>query len=214
MIEFGLAKDGQRIFRWKGRSLCSQIHPRNEAFNWVEKQTLQQLDRARSFIVLGAGCGFHLVELYRRYPSKKILVIETLDEISTACQSLHSLELASVEFVQPDDLAGLKNSIKLKKSLKESFRVLEFKPAMITDQDLYKRVAELLIGRDIASLEYHLSLRGELANSFAAVRKNTSQSHLSPVRLLSIKDLEESMRSSDATFQIRASVNILRELIK
>ena len=62
------------IVRLMGRYLSSPTDPKKEAERWCVRN--QELFHAEYIIVLGAGSGYHLMELVKRWPNKKVLVIE------------------------------------------------------------------------------------------------------------------------------------------
>jgi hypothetical protein len=65
----------EEILTRQGRLLCSPRDAAAEACVWVEKYK-DLFESTNSIGVIGAGAGFHVLELEKRYPGKNILVFD------------------------------------------------------------------------------------------------------------------------------------------
>jgi hypothetical protein len=81
LIRQETARSGHQILRIEGRLLASSIDPIREASVWAAK-TAAQVKPDSVVCVLGAGCGYHLLELSRLLPKTRIVVLEPVREIA------------------------------------------------------------------------------------------------------------------------------------
>ena len=75
MIEWGQTPEGDQWARYQGRLLCSARDPKKEARQWVENSILAG---DFSYVdVVGIGLGYHLFELFEKFPHLKIRAFDT-----------------------------------------------------------------------------------------------------------------------------------------
>ncbi|MCB0749566.1 MAG: hypothetical protein KDC90_19060 [Ignavibacteriae bacterium] len=212
MIEFKLSKDGNRIFLWNGRQLCSSYAPIDEAKNWVQK-SLPKLFPEKTLIILGLGNGYHVAEVLSQFPEKKIIVINDLPEIVTVASEIIGLRSGLVNIISATRVEELVSSSEFTKIFKNSFRVVRFFPATALHIDFFSAMKDLLRGRTYSSLMFHLSMREKNIRSLfhEDVYEQKTEKGL---QLLDFKKItKSSFENNDLNTNFHV-VQILRELMK
>ena len=183
MLERAKSKSGQNILMCHGRLLCSQIDPVREANQWVEKNH-GQLRGQKQVVVLGVGCGYHLVSLEKIYPEVEITAIDVDSEFIEFTRKEHSLLLPRTKLIT------INNSDKFKKNpfvlnlIQTHYAILKFAPSIVFHEKIYSDFFDLLIGRSEVGLQFILSNRQDLAKIIS-----TTQIRLVTNELISIKTL-------------------------
>ena len=205
MIEIVDAANGEKVIRYKGRLLASRFNPRQEARDWLGRRG-DFLSKVRTVVVLGMGAGHHVAELVESTQAK-ILVIETVDQILTAGQSLHVFPANRVVFEHVQNARQLRASAQVKKAVAESFVVLAHAASTLADQKIYDECRAQLLGREWGALTWQWKLRN--GPSFdATARIDTG------AKDLTIYDLEQTELVQNSEERERLLFKALRELVK
>lgn len=119
------------------RALASTRDPRLEAIRWV--QALPTIREESDIAVLGLGAGFHVAELARAFPNKKIFAFENHTEI---CDKFKKNFPELAEQVEVVDLSEYQ-----KNPFDKSFgTIVHFRSAQQSAGDVYKKLYEHLVG--------------------------------------------------------------------
>ena len=151
------AKSGDKILSKNGVTFASQFDPRIEATRWVDKLSA---DRDCNLVCLGAGSGYHLLELVKRIPARQILVIEKYEEVVTWVRDQFD-DLRDVSFVSGTALHALLASPEVAEWVTEVFEIVEFRPSVFIDTELYASVRSQLIGRTRETFLEQIRVRPE-----------------------------------------------------
>jgi len=209
MIERLLTSSGKTVLLYEGRRVCS-LEPEREATSWVQRNSLR-LRGVQNVIVLGVGCGYHLVALRKYLPEATILAIETKSDFLEFTRGESSLDLSDVMFLHARGATDLRKNCVLRDLLKDNYTVLKFVPAQIGDEVLYREMEDLLLARNIEGLRYVLSLRSDLCRSLEV---DSEKNWIDPLgELFSIKTLEK-MLSQQADGEVRLILKSLREMVR
>jgi len=205
MIERGTSRSKHGIAKWQGKHLCSSVNPLQEAKQWVAKHA-SRARGVRQILVLGAGCGYHLAALQKEFPEQKILVIETCAELIEFAKTENALELHDVQFAQVSDIESFTRNSKVQRLMKNEYSVLKFAPATITNDQLYRAIENLVLGREEQGFNFILAHRPDLQVLFQPARPTDTR------ELISIKNIETALQpNQDNTSGL--VVKALRELI-
>ena len=159
MLEVVVAKSGDPTLKWDGKFLASSVDPRSEGIRWATKNCAQFFG-LKSAIVVGAGAGYHLIELKRQCPHLEVIGIETNESI--AAYHKKSLELLrfGISVHHAGDDAGLSVAA-IRNALRGSYRVCLHPSARIVASDPKDPVAlqNYLNGRSTEGLKDLIELR-------------------------------------------------------
>lgn len=205
MIDWVTAKSGDKVIRWQGRLLASRVDPSGEAREWFLRR-LSFVTKVKSIFVLGAGSGFHLVELARRTPAR-ILIIEPEMEIVDAVKPLIAEFGARVSWLSVGSARELRAIADVRTAVAASFVVLEHPPSLSLDRGFYRECSAQLLGRDWGSLSWQWKLKG-FADLDSQPRINSVEEPLT------IYDLDQCELVQDSAERERMLIKALRELVK
>jgi hypothetical protein len=214
MLEILHSESGEPVARWQGLMLASLRQPVNEAQKWVAHNEAL-IQACEHLIVLGLGCGYHVFELQKQYPSKKIFVIEVSEELVQFCEQHFSLQIAEVEVIQIDSLHKLIGSARIQKALSQPYSIIEHKASVQPHRGFYKEIAALLKGRERNVFREHLQLRNSRQMLFdektmlSELMKEEHSQHL-----ISIKDLNNWLKPDQRWTRSGCLIQALRELVK
>jgi methylase of polypeptide subunit release factors len=210
------SKSGLPLIKFGERYLCSSVDPMKEAVAWVEKHK-DFLVGLNDVMVLGVGCGYHLLALLTRFAGINIIAIDNTIKHIEFVKREHSIAVSNVEFLCVDSLFEATQNIHVHNMVNKPYAVLKFSPAIITFPQLFYDLEALLLARSEQGLDFVIKCRPDLKNLFIADGvRGVAKS------LLSIKDLDarlQKLRNSDENIdykQIRENyltIKILRELI-
>jgi hypothetical protein len=207
MIERLHSKKGHAIAKCAGRYVCSSIDPAKEANDWVHKLS-RRLKDMKTVIVLGVGCGYHLVQLRKSVPGATILALDFNRELIEFSEATHSTDWAGIRNVCLSDFENVAECSEICNAIKESYAVVKFAPVTLHDPASYREVEVFLLGRSWSGFQFITRER----NRFSGLFQNTV--HALPVdsnSLLSIKSLCERLSPNECreSMLLRA----LRELV-
>lgn len=206
MLERVRARDGQLVVKWNGRLLSSVHFPQKEATSWVQS-AIQNVGEVQSYFVLGAGSGYHLKELTKRCPDKKIFCIERNKDLIAFCDEIHGLELARVTFICPTEAHDILKNGKVVKALQTTYAILTHLPSIQNEEMHYGDLAELLRGRTFLAFKKLLEVREDVRHSLDL------KSPCAVSELISIKFLESHIKQ-DSISEFSTRIKLLRELVK
>lgn len=203
MIEVLSGKNGNAVLKFEGRLLASRFDPRAEAALWVDRRKTF-LDKVQTVFILGAGSGYHILELSRRVQAD-LIVIEPSLELIDAVIGLHKLDTSRTHFECVQSGKGLRACARVRKALKTSFLALVHPPSREGREKLFEELLVQLLGRDWGSLTWQWQLQdfGELA----------AQPRVTAERL-TIYDLEQTELVQDSAEREKLLLKALRELVK
>lgn len=205
MIEFVTAKTGERVIRWEGRLLASQVDPALEAREWFQRRSAF-VTKVKTVFVLGAGSGFHIQEVARR-TSAAIVVIEPEVELVQAVREGLGSAADRVKFISPANARELRADEAVRAAVAGSFVVLEHPASVSHDRPYYRECRAQLLGREWGALNWQWKLKG-----FADL---DSQPRISAGgEPLTIYDLEQTELVQDSGERERMLLKALRELVK
>jgi hypothetical protein len=165
MIEFTTAKEGERIFKWSGRLLCSSVAPQKEAKKWLENNK-ERIQKYHHVVIMGLGNGFHILETLHNFRNKKLYVINFCPEILVPALSMIGNREGQIVIVSASDVEDLKRNEKFRAILQHPFSIVDFPQAMGFDVDLYAKAKEILLGRTQESLSFYAKARAHFGSSF------------------------------------------------
>ena len=209
MIEMVLAKTGDLVFDYDHRQLCSHVDPKHDAKLWVDRR-LGELDQSECIIVLGLGCGYHILELMSRLPQAKVFVLEAKKEIIEACMKVHGLDFAKLNVRIINSTHELQQSVWLDQALQAPYRILIHMPSYFISEGVYGDVHRLLLARQWSSLTWLWQKRfgGHLIQQLQPIDSDGAE-------LLSIKNLDQVINQSDIKGKSKSWMvfKALRELV-
>lgn len=200
------SKKLEPILSYSGKLMASSVDASKEARAWVERHN-GQLDKVKNVIVLGVGCGYHLVALQEKHPEIKIVAIDFIQELIDFASTQHSLALADVKFVCAKSHEDLGKSRAINDAVKDFYTVLSFSPAQISNEIFYRTAQEFLLARTLNGFKFLLLNRPEIRHQFnvAGLVEHSD-------RLLSIKTLDEYC-GPDEQGKAKLLIKALRELV-
>ncbi len=205
MIDVVIAKSGDKVIRWHGRLLASRVDPVGEAREWFLRR-LPFTSKVKSIFVLGAGAGFHIVELCKR-TSAQILVIEPESEIVEAIRPLVAEFGGRVTWLSAGSARELRAISEVRTAVTTSFVVLEHPASVHLDRGFYRECSAQLLGRDWGSLSWQWKLKG-FADLDSQPRITAND------ETLTIYDLDQCELVQDSAERERMLLKALRELVK
>ena len=208
------ARNGQPILKVEGLSIVSSFDPMKEAQRWAEGAVREIGDR-QNVVVLGAGCGYHLIALRARLPWINLLTIEASDEIASfAREQLAANE--AFETAQYGEILVASRPIELTESLilrdfmVNRYAVVTHPGQALLRQDWTQSMATFLTGRDPLSFLLQLRMRPELYALFTEEKIAQIQSLAGPISIATIRSLFSAQAQSSRERRIW---RVLEELI-
>ncbi len=202
-----LSQTGVPVFKLDERLLCSRFDPVKEAKSWVEFHS-EDFANTQTIVLLGLGSGYHAVEILKRFPQKKLIVLELNDQLAHQVMAFHRLDLASAQIIT-GSVSEINKSSRLQKALSQIYCVVDFKSATALDSDNYESLKNYLVARERLGLQYQLRLRTDLWNIL-----DLKKVFLSDRYLLSIKDLASSIEEGQQHTEAASILNCLTGFIK
>lgn len=212
MIEFTTAREGQRIFKWSGRLLCSSIAPQKEAKKWLENHKAR-IQKYQNVVIMGLGNGFHVLETIQALRNRKLHVINFCPEILVPALSTIGNREGQIIIISASNIEELKRTEKFRAILQNPFSVVDFPPAMGFDINLYAKAKELLLGRTSESLSFYAEARAQFGSSFALneIKETRGQSG---VQLVDLKQMRQNTRWDQVSEIDSCVIHALGELTK
>jgi hypothetical protein len=205
VIETLAAANGSSVLRLEGRWLASSVNPQAEARDWLSRRR-EFLDKVKCVFVLGAGAGYHLLEL-AQHTSAHIVVIEVHEAVIEAVRGIHALDSRKFKFVCVESVKQLRATEEVRAGVAQSFVVLQHGPSLAGAPALYRDLHAQLLGRDWGALNWQWQMHGLAAlESQPSIHKTAEP--------LSILDLEQTELVRDSQERERMLVKALRELVK
>ncbi len=192
MIDVLKTKTGDYTLRWSGRLLASQVDPRAEAAKWVQ-QVSATLRGCRTVFVIGAGAGYHLLELAELFPHISILVLEKEQKIINAVRASLEISFLGVDFIATGKTDVFANAGVRKALAAGTYRVLIHPSARVVDAQHAVDIAADLNGRTPHGFQEILDIREDSSLELLSPPDEKSK------KLLSIRDLD--LQSAPATYQ-------------
>lgn len=208
MLAKSHSQSGHAIFTENGRALCSRVDPTKEAQAWVEHHA-QDIVSAQIVIVMGLGCGYHLAELLKRFPIKKILVLECNSELVERVQAAQGLALSGVEILSAETVEEMLKAPRLQKALSKIFYVAEYRAGTSQHHDFFDELKNYLLARERLGFQFHLRWREDLSEVL-----DLRAIFLTETYLLSIKDLVDSIQPDKRDTPQARVLQVLREFVK
>ncbi len=205
MIDWVIAKSGDKVIRWQGRLLASRVDPAGEAREWFSRR-LPFASKVKSIFAMGGGSGFHILELCRR-TSAQILVLEPESEIVEGIRPKLAEFASRICWLSVGSARELRAIPEVRSAVGSSFIVLEHPASVSLDRGFYRECSAQLMGRDWGSLSWQWKLKG-----FADLDSETWIT--SNNEALTIYDLEQCELVQDSAERERMLLKALRELVK
>lgn len=144
-VEEKILADGIKIPLLEERAPCSQRAPLREAQDWLvrekSKWAMASL-KTKPIVVLGAGAGLHLAELWRSEEiGGKIYVIELEAALFHWNQANQSFPQDKVKFINQAELAPFLTEIESALPI-----VTEFRPGWLWNSEEYLQISTRLLG--------------------------------------------------------------------
>ncbi|MBC86545.1 MAG: hypothetical protein CL677_05135 [Bdellovibrionaceae bacterium] len=160
-VQIENSKSGLPILRLMGRFISSPTDPQREAEKWYIRN--QDLFHADTIIVLGAGSGYHIMELIRRRPEKKVLVIEPFKEVVRAVKEIHRhIFMLGAEFINISSIDEIYNNNSICEALRNHYSVVDYNLNVYRNEFLNFELIEFLNARSLEGLRFVAGLRGYL----------------------------------------------------
>jgi len=208
MFERMDARNGQQIFKFKNRLLCSRVNPQGEAFEFIESQ-FARLEDVPNIFVVGLGCGYHVKALLERLPAKRLIVISANAYLLNQFKVLFPIESAMIEIIEVQDLRSFTESALVKEYVTKFYTTLVFQPATHTEPEIYSSIESMLLGRSEVAFRWLAQLRGQMNAPLTP----------EPIRILkggalSIKDILFFESQMECVRMTKSQILTLNELIK
>jgi hypothetical protein len=208
------ARNGQPIIKMDGRSIVSSFDPMKEAKAWAENAVKEIGDR-HNVIVLGAGCGYHLIALRERLPSLNILTIEESEEIALFAREQLTADNEIDPRIYGEILVAarpieLTESLILRDFMANRYAVLTHAGQAQLRLEWTQSMATFLTGRDYLSFLLQLRMRPELHALFDEQKIAQLQTQPGPISILTIRSLFSAQAQSSRE---RRLWRVLEELI-
>ncbi len=157
------ARSGHAVMKKNGKWLASSIDPVREAQQWSDTVRIS-VEETETIIVLGLGCGYHVVELLKICPKSYLLIIECdLKVKEKALQFCPALADASI--VVEANWMNLVSHSMIRDALGGAYRVVKHAPSFAIgalESEYFEAVDGLLRGRDMLSFLHLLKVRPEI----------------------------------------------------
>lgn len=208
------ARNGQPIFKVDGRSIVSSFDPVKEARAWAEAAVKEIGDRD-TVIVLGAGCGYHIIALRDLRPSLNILTIEASDEIAAFARERFGANDEVDPRTYGEILVAMRpmeltESLILRDFMANRYAVVTHAGQAQLRQEWTQEMAKFLTGRDSLSFLLQLRMRPELHALFDEEKIAQLQTQMGPISILTIRSLFSAQAQSSRE---RRLWRVLEELI-
>ena len=191
------------VLRHEGRLLASSVNPQHEAREWLQRR--QPLTSGiQTIFVLGAGSGYHLLELIHATPAQ-IVVLDYYPEIIAQVRAVHAFPGDRIHFEDLQNAKHLRKAETVREAIKNSFLVLAYPPSLVAQTAFYRDCHKQLLGRDWGSLSWQWQLSGHSCLDQQA--KIGSED-------LTIYDLENTELVQNLTEREAMLIKALRELVK
>ncbi|MEZ4872441.1 MAG: hypothetical protein R2827_09410 [Bdellovibrionales bacterium] len=209
-VTFENSKKGLPILRLKGRYLSSPTDPEKEAAKWCVRN--EELFYAEYIIVLGAGSGYHLMELVKRWPSRKILVIEPHREVISAVKEIHRhIFMLGIEFINIQSIDQIYNNDAIRTALENRYSVVDYNLNVYQSSFLNFELVEFLNARSLEGLRFVAGLRGYLDETDEQEYEELSR--FDEGNLLSINNVSEIEFDVFSNDEIKWKKRVLGKLI-
>jgi hypothetical protein len=197
-----------------GRSIVSSFDPMKEARGWAENAVKEIGDR-ETVIVLGAGCGYHIIALRELKPSLNILTIEANDDIAAFAREQFSASSEVDARVYGEILVAqrpieLTDSLILRDFMTNRYAVVTHAGQAQMRPEWTHEMAKFLTGRDYLSFLLQLRMRPELHALFDEEKIAQLQAQTGPISILTIRSLFSAQAQSSRE---RRLWRMLEELI-
>lgn len=211
MIEFEVSQKGQRTFTWNGKHLCSSFDPIRQGQRWAAK-IAAEIEKEQCIFVLGLGNGFHIRELIRLNLGLSVIVVNQVRDFETPFEHLMGLESSLVNVVTINSIKELSSLEVIKKGFSQSYSVVSFPPAFLSDLNLFLDIKNFLCGRVQESAEslamsrnwkLHPNKRKHLKE------KKTSEG----LQLIDFGSMIESLETEEADFSDSQILKAVGELV-
>lgn len=162
-------------------------------------------------IVLGLGCGFHIVALKQRFAKIQVLAVETDSEIIGAARDLQGLDLEGIDVIAADSADSLLETSKIRSWQKSPFALVDFAPAQQGAEELYSDLKAQLIARDPVYFSAVIAKDERLQKIFRRWSIEGGENSA----LLSIKSITDGLSEAEARISPRdvLLLRTLRELV-
>lgn len=187
------ARNGQPILKWQGRSIVSSFDPMKEARSWAEK-AVQEIGDRETAIVLGAGCGYHIIALRELRSSLHLLTIEASSEIADFARERLSANneidpRIYGEILVADKPVELTESLILRDVMSNRYAVVAQPSLAQMRPGWTQEMSKFLTGRDPLSFLLQLRMRPELHALFDDKKIAQIQAQTAPISILTIRSL-------------------------
>lgn len=207
-LERDVARSGHEVLKKNGRWLASSIDPLREARQW-SRQVLKQIgpDSTETAVVLGLGCGYHVVELASQRPRGSVLAIdcdrEILEQALQFCSALRSEKV-----VIEKDWLKLVDHAAIRDAVGGPYRIFKHAPSCSLEPEFFAAAERLLLGRDKLSFLVLLKARPEILALF-------DSNLLSEIKdeAVSIKTLQKIFAGKAGAGRERRLWKVLEELV-
>lgn len=187
------ARNGQAILKMDGRAIVSTFDPAKEARSWAEKAIVEIGDRD-SVIILGAGCGYHIIALRELKPSLNILTIEASEEIAAFARESFA-RAGDIdtryfgEIVVGASALSLTENLLLRDFMGQRYAVVTHPGLAAVRAEWTREMATFLTGRDYLSFLLQVRMRPELHALFDEEKIAQLKAHNGPISILTIRSL-------------------------
>jgi hypothetical protein len=168
-IKWEMSKSGHRVPSLNGICLASKFDPIAEAVKWVANYK-ESIFKSKTLFVLGLGAGFHVLELQRKMGDRKIIVLEPVTELIDDFISSHPYVTNDIKVLNIKGSQDLVNDPVIQKHLRSLFTILVHAPSTRIHKTHFKNVKEILTGRDLRALYFHLQCRPEMNTFFEGLK--------------------------------------------
>ncbi|MEQ1664822.1 MAG: class I SAM-dependent methyltransferase, partial [Bdellovibrionales bacterium] len=159
------SKSGLPLIKFGERYLCSSVNPMKEAAAWIEKHK-DFFVGVNDVMVLGVGCGYHILALLKQFVGINIIAIDNTKEHIEFVKSEHSIAVSNVEFLCIKTSLEATQNIDIQNMVSRPYAVLKFSPAIITSPEFYFDLEVFLLARTEQGLDFIIKCRPDFKNLF------------------------------------------------
>jgi hypothetical protein len=214
VIEILSSREGGQVIKYKGKHLSSPTSPLSAAKKWLidaEALVFNNLQDYDVAFVVGAGSGYEIAELCRKYPKLEVVVIDTNPVLIDRIKKIHPQLVDRVAVFCASSCQELYNSGFISELLKKLYVVFSCRNSMRDEKFTLNQFVQTLNCRGLESFQKFSVAEGLLKkkNDITEIKNKLSKNEV-----LSIKHLAElkSSRYQDGDY-VSELILTLRELV-
>lgn len=205
------ARGGQPVVKRDGRWLASSFDPVREGMAWAKK-IVSQVRADEQVFVFGLGSGYHVTELAKLLPRDQYLVFEESREVAARVFEICP-ELREESTIVEPEWTRIVESTVFRDRLPNVISVAKYGPSVQMQDEYYKNIERLLIGRDRLSFLLQLKARPGIWSILDADKIAAFTTNQASTECISIKTLQRLFAEHAVNARERQMWRVLEELV-